>query len=101
MDYEAGNEFISTISHIQGDIFIPNHAYNDGKEKKILFDQISQALNEKKFDAIILDSTRFYSPADIEKNYVMQKVLFNSSTVFWPVTGYQTRPEFIYVPINN
>jgi len=59
-----------------------------------------QAISEKRYGAIILDAYRLPEDVerDIEEYYVLQGPVFDSATVFWPVTGKQTRPELIYVP---
>jgi len=70
-------------------------------------DDIREAIREKRFAAMILDESFFVwflhdvfpqLREDIEENYVRQESIFDSDSVFWPVTGGRTRPEFVYVP---
>ena len=123
-DWEAGNNLVNTLAQIKGDVFVPYHSYlptlvgkssfahgmavgdifrsDEGAVRTALLDEIKQTLREKRFSAIILDGS--YSTwllEDLDKNYVMQKPVFDSQAVFWPLTGLKTRPEFIYVPQGN
>lgn len=59
--------------------------------------EIRQAIAEKQFEAIVTDGEWWFSN-DVEQYYQKQRRVFDSEIVFWPVTGYKTRPEFIYVP---
>jgi len=123
-DWEAGNNLVNTLAQIKGDVFVPYHSYlptlvgkssfahgaavgdifqsDEGAVRTALLDEIKQTLREKRFSAIILDSS--YSTSlleDLDRNYVMQRPVFDSQTVFWTLTGLKTRPEFIYVPRSN
>ncbi|MCI0440891.1 MAG: hypothetical protein L0177_17430, partial [Chloroflexi bacterium] len=74
---------------------------NNEPLKAALIDEISAAIRAKRFSAIILDNewfefTRF--AADIEQHYEARGPVFSDQSVFWPVTGWQTRPELIFVP---
>ena len=119
-DLAAGKDFINTLSHLQGDIIVPSHPYlpilagkrsyahdylmyetlcgNFSLIKAKLNSEIVQAIREKRFSAIILDSPFPWFQEEISKNYLNQGSVFTNPSVFWPVTGRSTRPEFIYVP---
>ena len=122
-DLEAGWQFIDKMSQVKGDIFSPYHGYlpvlagkksyanmmgmrdvlttKDEKHahiKKMLVDEIKQAMREKKFGAVIVDSFEPWYPFDMRNYYVKKEKIFNDENVFYPVTGMPTRPEFIYVP---
>jgi hypothetical protein len=120
-DWEAGNNLVNTLAQIKGDVFVPYHSYlptlvgkssfahgaaagdifqsDEGAVRTVLLDEIKQTLREKRFSAIVLDGSYTTSLLeDLDKNYVMQKPVFDSQTVFWTLTGLKTRPEFIYVP---
>ena len=60
--------------------------------------EIRQAIQARKFAAIILDHG--WSPAlfDIDKHYRKQATVFSDPQGFWTFTGARTRPETIYVP---
>ncbi len=122
-DLEAGRKFINIMAQMKGEVFVPSHGYlpvlagkrsfahqktiSDnlgwGKEdiKAKLTDEIRQAIAEKRFNVIILDNNLeepWFLTDIVEKYYVRQGQIFDSKTVFWPVVGMKTRPEFIYVP---
>jgi len=126
-DLEAGREFIKKISQIKGDIFIFDHGYlsvlagkrsyanimgardifftNNIKHADIkakLYAEIDQALEEKKFSAVIIDSVETCNlQPRIIKNYTLKEKIFNDETVFIPIIGTKTRPDLIYVPTDN
>ncbi len=123
-DLQAGRKFINIIEQIDGEIFVPFHGYLPllaGKKtyvhsmgmQDVLFGKSSREVREKfindigkaiqneKFSAIILDSRDSkvaWYPPEIMKHYVKQRRIFDDETVFLPVAGMKTRPEFIYVP---
>jgi hypothetical protein len=118
-DLEAGRRFVAELTQISGDIFLSRHGYmlaligkrsfaqemaihdilsgDQGNTKFRLAREIRQAIAEKRFGAIIIDSEWWFSDA-IDKYYEKQRRVFDNERIFWPVTGYKTRPEFIYVP---
>ncbi|UCC67086.1 MAG: glycosyltransferase family 39 protein [Armatimonadota bacterium] len=117
-DLEAGREFIATIAAVEGEVFIPDHGYLPALAGKrthahgmAVFDvargdagpiwqqlslQIGQAVQQRRFAAIVMDTGR--PTGDVEPYYLRQQKMFAREDVFWPVTGLKKRPEFIYVP---
>lgn len=117
-DLKAGDAFIKTIKEIKGEVFIPFHGYvsslagknnhahwmaivdvlrSNGEEKKNkLWQQLVEIINSKQFEAIIIDNDIGEIENEISKNYIFSSKVFNSKDVFWPVTGWKTRPESIY-----
>ena len=122
-DLEAGRKLVDTIQQIKGDVLVPCHAYlpalagkdwyadesaiaelvgkfggRRNKEGKKIMDGLRQAIREKRFSAIILnvpeDSWLRWLRKVVKKYYIP----FYNKTVFWPVTGRRTRPQFICVP---
>jgi len=127
-DFEAGKKFIHTVEQFKGDIFVPYHGYlpmlagkksyaqgmavNDilrSGESQIrtkLITEIKEAIREQRFSAIILDSDDWYLKnlwfkEYMETYYRKKGPVFTDKTVFWPVAGYLTRPEYIYIPNND
>jgi 4-amino-4-deoxy-L-arabinose transferase-like glycosyltransferase len=116
-DLEAGQAFIDAMRELPGDVLVPYHGYlpslagksccaheaavndilkaDDGPVKAGLLDEINQALRERKFNCIVLNAPWF--PELTEKNYVRWRPVFDKQDVFWPPTGFQTRPELIFV----
>ncbi len=123
-DAEQGREFINKLAQIEGEILLPYHGYlptlagkrsfaqhmaivdilraDEGPIKNKLINEIKQAIQEKRFSAIILNNNEwflFWFSDDIEKHYVKQPGrVFEDAHVFWTVTGMRTRPEFVYIP---
>lgn len=125
-DLEAGRRFVGTMSQIEGDVFVPNHAYlptlagksshahgqaiadilwnDEGEIGASLDNELERAIRDQRFSAIILDNSTWFpipEQTDVEDYYYLQGPVFDSDTVFWPVTGVPTRPEYIYVPKNS
>jgi 4-amino-4-deoxy-L-arabinose transferase-like glycosyltransferase len=126
-DLEAGRKLVNTIRQIKGDVLVPCHAYlpvlagkgwyadesalaelvamfggEPTEQGKKITNELSQAIKEKRFDAIILnapdDPWLIQLREKVEKYYAMKQPAFDNKTAFWPVTGRKVRPEFIYVP---
>ena len=119
IDLKAGQGFITKLAQFKGDLLLPRHGYlptlagtrsfahemaiHDnltGGRKEVstkLRHEIQQAIAQKKFRAIILDDD-WYFLDDVKTYYTQQENVFEDGTVFWPVTGYKTRPEYIYIP---
>jgi hypothetical protein len=121
-DLDAGHEFMSVLRQIEGDVLVVRHSFlpqladknsyahwaavsdilrgdKGTPQARMMFDDLQEAIEEKRFNAIILDSEDF--PADsiiFNKYYEKQESIFSDDSVFWPVTGFQTRPKFIFVP---
>lgn len=124
-DLEAGRKFINTIAQIKGDVYIPSHTYlatlagkksyahiaplyqiirvsNNEQLRNKLLSELTQAIREKKFAAIIVDSRQGEFFVDIDEcfhqYYKKQGLIFDSDEVFVTINGRQTRPQLIYVP---
>jgi len=120
-DLEAGKKFITQITQIKGNVFIPYHPYlatlankssfahamamsdiirgDKGEVKEELVNQVREALRGKTFSAIFLDSKQNWFQEEIDRYYrPIRYPIFNTETAFRPVTGGNTRPEFVYVP---
>jgi len=123
-DLQAGKKLVSMMAQIQGDVLLPRHGYLPvlaGKESAAqeiaindilrcndenprtkllqtkLFHEIKTTIMKQRYQAIILDHKGWFSDI-IEEYYIQQGQVFENNEAFWPVTGYKTRPEFIYVP---
>jgi hypothetical protein len=122
-DRIAGESMIKVLRGISGRILMPYHGYlpvlagkqssahimvaldvlRAGKEygSEELLADIRAAIAEKRYAAIIADSGDFGRlpfRADIERHYRRAGALFKDPELFWPVTGFRTRPEFVYLP---
>jgi len=124
-DLEAGMKLVEKIKHVKGEVFIPDFGYlsvlagknsyahggairdilmlTKGENRDNLFNQINTAIEEKRFDAIIVSSNngaedRGPGLRNVRKYYIKQETAFEGEDVFWPIIGLAIRPEFIYIP---
>lgn len=119
-DRQAGKDFIAFLRTIADRVFIPYHGYlpylagkgtsahwmaildvliaGRGKDcgpAHDLLGQLEKTINDKKYEFIILDRDDWFSEL-IESNYEKKGIFFSGRGTFSPVTGYRTRPQFIY-----
>ncbi len=62
--------------------------------------EIHQALADRRFDRVIVDDSRFFFnlfSRTLARHYVFSEELFEDASVFAPVTGFATRPQFVFV----
>ena len=122
-DRQAGREFLNVLSSLPGDVFVPYHAYlprlagkrsraqamavydvlrgDSGPARDRLAGEIFRAFESRSFDFIILDGEHariFPFDDSLKLYYRYQGPLFSQPGVFWPITGYRTRPELLFVP---
>src|SRR5919106_5816173 len=121
-DLDAGNEFVNVLRQIEGDVLVTHHGFlpqladknsyahwaavvdilrgdKERPEARIMFNDLQKAIEEKRFGAIILNSENFPARSvAFKKYYEKQRPIFSKKSVFWPVTGFQTRPRFIFLP---
>jgi len=118
-DRDAVRALEGLLAGIQGDIFLPGHPYlltragkashahfsalnealNHGSPEvqRALASQIREALAQRRFSALVLDSPEWFRPY-VEPHYRDAGPVFPDPTAFWPVTGARFRPERIYRP---
>ena len=119
-DRQAGERFINYLERIPGGVFVPYHGFLPflaGKQTSAhwvaildvliagqgsqsgpardLLDQLEDVIMTKKYEVLILDRDDWFSEL-IEGNYRKERVLFPENGIFFPITGYRTRPRFIY-----
>ena len=120
-DRKAGNQLVQLIAGVKGDVFLVDHGYIStlaGKKtyaqhsaiwdilrgnqqtpgRTLLEEDLTNAIRHQAFDMIILDSDWNYCCKEIDKYYSKTGVVFQDETVFYPVTGGEKRPTYIYVP---
>jgi hypothetical protein len=118
-DKIAGENFVESISRINGEIFIPSHGYlaaktgkkqfahekaindvykkDDGEAALKLKKQIEEAFADKAFAAIIYDDPySLIRSFDSDSNYVFEKYMLADGDDFYPVTGKRTRPQYFF-----
>lgn len=127
-DLEAGRIFINELAQIDGDVFVPYHGYlpnlagkksyahhsyiadvirtGNGEVNRNLAMEVSTAIRQQKFDAIVLDLNKKGNPPlwypevyqEVPEYYTLEKRIFDHQDGLWQFTGMTTRPELIYVP---
>ncbi len=117
-DRDAGEYILGLVKEYKGDVFIPSHGYlsamtgkknfahwmaiediyhsRDDSAIKSLQEEFRYAFSTKKFDAIIIDNDASDLEREMLKTYSCASRIFNAHDVFFPVTGFKTRPELIY-----
>jgi hypothetical protein len=70
--------------------------------RESLVAEIDDAIRDQRFGAIVIDNTSgFFGgvfDAAIVECYAPRTRVFANEHVFWPVTGFHTRPEEVFVP---
>jgi hypothetical protein len=118
-DREAGTSLVARIASIPGEVFVPHHGYlarlagkrgfahtlamdnvfldDRGPAGRDLADELTHALAERRFSAVLIESDGRYSKS-ILQSYQISERLFDRPDVFWPVTGGRLRPEYLAIP---
>jgi hypothetical protein len=119
-----GEEFITQISKIEGDVLVANHGYlpslagkktyahamsvydvlHDQTEAGELFQQISMDLRKQRFAAIILDDEQLFRNDalynELISDYSFSEAIFDKSGLC-PITGAMSCINYIYLPIEQ
>ncbi len=117
-DREAGEALIERLKGIEGDVWVAFHGHLGpmaGKPIRAIYYQplismsslgepkpasfpgsLDRAVREQRFAAILFDAHSL--PEGWDAYYQDAGPVFERRDVFWPVTGYKTRPKAIFVP---
>jgi len=117
-DVDAGDAFVRSLQDIEGEALVLSHGFlpslagkkthahamamfdvlrgTDQSVANKLRNTIENAIHNKQFEAIILDGPITFAQGEFEKNYILERELFDNERVFWPVTGVKTRPNSLY-----
>jgi hypothetical protein len=118
-DRAAGERLVARLAALPGEVFVPHHGYlavlagkrsfahtlaidnvlldDPGPVREELAREMTRALAEHRFSAVLLESDGRYAKT-ILRDYEVEERLFADPSVFWPVTGGRLRPEFLCVP---
>ena len=118
-DRQAGERIVEQLKAIPGDVFLPHHGYlaemagkrsfahtlaidnlrleDRGPNREFIEGQISSALAQKRFGAVIVESDGWNLDA-IKEHYKPGQLLNTSPGVFFPREGGALRPEQVFVP---
>jgi len=123
-DLTAGRSLVAQVRAQSGDVYVPFHpelALMGGKKPFASWSpmfqlegnygggdiratgrvktEFARAMQRRQFTMIILDQESNWIWGDPEKYYTRgERPVFADEDVFWPVTGWQTRPEFLLLP---
>ena len=120
----AGRQFVQSLGRVSGDVWIPSHPYLaemagkpswahelaltdvlrrvDSHEHRALMDSLRVALREHRFGLVILDHTGWLKEeAQPYYDHVAQMFGENEKELFWPLTGFYTRPDFVWTPTGD
>ncbi len=117
-DRRAGEEIVSAMKAIPGDVYMPYHGYLPvmaGKRsyahamaifdvtrgrgqgaKDSLIGEVIGAIREQRFAAVITDTDVFAQP-DLDAYYLRNPIDL-ADDIFYPVTGMRTRPKYLCRP---
>lgn len=117
---ETGNQLVSLMAAVPGDVFLPQHGYlpalagkqtfahsmavyditraGNAADRDRLLNEFHQAVVDRKFGAVIVDRVDPWFSEDLARAYRRSGHLVSDAEIFWPVTGLRTRPEWIYLP---
>jgi 4-amino-4-deoxy-L-arabinose transferase-like glycosyltransferase len=116
-DRAAGAALVATIAAVPGPVLVPHHphlarlagkatsaqemALSDvlrGRDRSIadaLAADVNQRLRRREFAAVVVDDD--WWPVELNASYRPSQTLFaGAPAVFWPRTGWPTRPQTIY-----
>jgi hypothetical protein len=122
-DRLAGNSLVNTISKSEGEVLIPSSNYlafyagkntyfnsmaldevtgffgrPDVKQDKYFVGEIQKAIAERKFSLIIIDKYNTFNTGQLGSSYILEQKIFSDPAEFIPVTGWNIRPETLYIP---
>lgn len=117
-DRRAGEGLVAAMRAIPGDIYLPYHGYlpvlagkrsyahamavwdvargSDSDAAGSLLSEITAAVREHRFAAVIVDSDVFAQP-ELDVYYYRHPIAYEGD-VFYPVTGMRTRPQYFCLP---
>lgn len=124
-DYEAGQRFAGLLRAMPGDVWVAWHSaqpalagkttfahniplgellasglsHRGAQPAALLWEELRTALRERRFAAIILDADGVpYFDADLRAHYRRDRPVFETEAGLWPLTGFRSRPAWIFVP---
>ena len=117
----AGRQFVESLGRVRGDVWIPSHPYlaemagkptwahelaltdvlrqGDTPQQRALMDSLRTALRTHAFGLVVLDHTGWLKEeAQPYYDHVAQMFGDHEKELFWPLTGFHTRPDFVWTP---
>ena len=119
-DLKSGELLIEKIENYSGQVFVPYHPYYSrlaGKNNFADFalserftrsgydpafqsvsDSLQSMIEKQRFSAIFIDYPPDYLPDYLTDNYRLGETLHKNQSGAYPITGFKTRPQFVYIP---
>ncbi len=123
LDKAAGERFLAYLAAADGDILLPDLPFlqaragkrsfglgmaasdvlrgPDSRGRRALKASLQEAVRARRFSVIVLNERGANVPPALHENYRFAGRLFDDRASFIPVTGWPTRPNFVYVPIDG
>ena len=117
-DLQAGRQLLRTVADLPGDVFIPAHSYLPALVGKRTFahgiaildifrggvpgpalrlkEEIREAYLHHRFAGVIRDTC--YTDFNTTSDYQTGHAVFREPDVFFPVCGFNTRPQYLLLP---
>lgn len=120
-DVKAGTALVATLEQIQGRLFMPYHSgcyvpelrercgsaqqmaiqdilrFGGEDARTALEADYRRALAERRYAAIVMDGGGSFYQDEFEKKYEKRRLDLGGPDALWTLTGYRTRPEFIFL----
>lgn len=120
-DRAAAQHFLDYLSAIDGPVLLPDlrfvptmagkdsyglemaardvlRAGEDDRGRAMLMASMKQAIEARRFRAIIINEVAFNQLPELERYYRFTGRVFDDSSSFIPVAGWPTRPNLVFVP---
>ena len=118
-DIEAGNQIVESLRRVEGDVWVPSHPYLaqragkpnhahelaltdvlrpvDSPQHAKLIASLREAVRAQRWQVVVLDHTGWLKD-EIQPYYDHRAQMFGADEPdrFWPMTGYRTRPDFVW-----
>lgn len=120
-DRTAGEQIVESLRRVGGDVWVPRHQYlavmagkpwhahelalqdvlrpaNSPQHRALLAD-LQRAARERRFAVLVLDDATWIQGQFAPYDTLMASMFRDTETdLFWPSTGFVTRPNFVWVP---
>lgn len=120
LDTAAGERFLAYLAAADGDVLLPDLPFvqartgkrtyglgmaasdvlrgPDSSGRRALRESLAEAIRARRFSAIVLNERGANIPPALHESYRFAGRIFDDRTSFFPVTGWPTRPNLVFVP---
>jgi hypothetical protein len=120
-DRAAGQQIVESLHRVEGEVWVPRHPYlavmagkpwrahelalqdvlrpTETAQARELLAEIRAAARSRRFALLVLDDETWIHH-EFQPYYRLEAHMFGTgeTNLFWPKTGYVTRPDFVWVP---